>query len=255
MTAVRVAFISAVQAAISPATAAFAAEFAGAEVWNVLDDRLLSDASARGGLDEALTARMCRLIAHAIDGGADAVLLTCSLYASVAHEKTTARLPVLAPDESAFAQLVADGYNRVLVVASFDSAAQDSAARLRAVLADASVATIVESVVVADARPAADAGDKTALERALINHLAPLALNFDAVFLAQYSLAPAGRTLSAALGLPVLSGPVSAARHLAHLLAHPVTDEAPTPAPDHRPHQPATSGPVADTLGSLESPN
>lgn len=218
MTTPRVALVSAVPAAIPPATQAFADEFPEAEVWNILDDRLLGDAGARGGLDHGLQARMQRLITHALDEDADAVLLTCSLYAPVAQQLArTASVPVLAPDESAFAQLARDGYGRVLVVASFPGAAEDSTRRLGAELTKACVPTVLDSFV-ADVKTAAEAGDQHALERALINQLIPLASSFDAVFLAQYSLAPASRALSTALGLPVITGPDSAARRLAQVL-------------------------------------
>ncbi|MGV9799665.1 aspartate/glutamate racemase family protein [Mycobacterium sp. NPDC003449] len=220
MTTPRIALVSAVPAAIPPAAQAFAAEFPAADVWNILDDRLLNDANARGGLDEGLIARMQRLIAHAVDERADAVLLTCSLYGPVAQQVArTAPIPVLAPDESAFAQIAREGYPRVLVVSSFAAAAEDSTRRLGTELARAGVATTLDSVVVSEAKAATEAGDQDGLERALIDRLTPLAPEFDAVFLSQYSLAPAGRVLAAALGLPVVSGPESAARRLAGLLS------------------------------------
>ncbi|GAA1680505.1 hypothetical protein GCM10009830_29430 [Glycomyces endophyticus] len=212
----RIALINAVAAAIAPAQDALARDFPQAEVWNLLDDRLLADADARGGLDDDLRARMNALIALALDSGADGVLLTCSLYGPVAQGYRSER-PVLAPDESAFADLAAAGHARVLVVASFDTAKDDSAARLREALGDNG--TEVTALAVPAAMAATKAGDADALATALVDACRPLAADVDAVFLAQYSLAPAGDRLAAALGLPVVSGPASAAAALRRRLA------------------------------------
>ncbi|GAA2264166.1 hypothetical protein GCM10009853_016880 [Glycomyces scopariae] len=213
-TAPRIALINAVPASIPPAQDALAKAFPQAEVWNLLDDRLLTDADARGGLDDDLRERMNRLITLALAGGADGVLLTCSLYGQVA-QAFTADKPVLAPDEDAVADIAAAGYRRVLVVASFDTAKDDSAARLTAALGGA---TEVTGVAVPAAMTATKAGDHDGLVSALTDACRPLAADVDAVFLAQYSLAPAGDRLSEAIGLPVVSGPASAAAALRRLL-------------------------------------
>lgn len=206
----RIALISAVTAAIAPARSALDELYPEAEVWNILDDRLLSDADDRGGLDEALRARMTRLIDHALTEGADGVLLTCSLYGPVA---TGIRrdAPVLAPDEAAFQEIAAAGYRSVLVVASFEGAKDDSVARLQATLRETGTTTTVTGVAVPAAMAATKAQDPQALLDALTEACLPLAAQVDAVFLAQYSLAPAARGLSDALGIPVLSGPASSA--------------------------------------------
>ncbi|SDD59500.1 aspartate/glutamate racemase family protein [Glycomyces harbinensis] len=212
----KIALISAVTAAIGPAQDALAAAFPQAQVWNLLDDRLLSDADARGGLDADLRSRMNGLIGYALAGGADGVLLTCSLYGPVA-QAFAADLPVLAPDEAAFADLAEAGHRRILVVASFAAAKDDSAARLRDALgADGAEVT---GIAVPEAMAATKAGDAEGLVTALIGACRPLAAEVDAVFLAQYSLAPAGDRLQEALGVPVVSGPASSAAALRRSIA------------------------------------
>lgn len=212
-TAPKIALISAVTAAIAPARDALDELYPAAEVWNILDDRLLSDADERGGLDDALRARMTRLIDHALAEGADGVLLTCSLYGPVATG-TRRDVPVLAPDEAAFREIAASGYDRVLVVASFDGAKEDSIERLETELRAAGSSTVVTGIAVPEAMAATKAQDAEALRAALIAACLPLAPTVDAVFLAQYSLAPAARDLAAAIGIPVLSGPASSAAEL-----------------------------------------
>ncbi|MEV4666368.1 aspartate/glutamate racemase family protein [Microbacterium sp. LWO12-1.2] len=214
----RIALISAVTAAIAPARSALDELYPEAQVWNILDDRLLSDADDRGGLDDALRARMVRLIDHALAEGADGVLLTCSLYGPVASD-VRRDAPVLAPDEAAFQEIATAGYGAVLVVASFEGARDDSVERLEATLREAGSATAVTGIAVPAAMAATKAQDPHALLAALAEACAPYATQVDAVFLAQYSLAPAAHDLAQTLGIPVLSGPASSAVALRRLLA------------------------------------
>ncbi len=214
----RIALISAVTAAIAPARSALDELYPEAQVWNILDDRLLSDADDRGGLDDALRARMLRLIDHALAEGADGVLLTCSLYGPVASD-VRRDAPVLAPDEAAFQEIATAGYGSVLVVASFEGARDDSVERLEATLREAGSATAVTGIAVPAAMAATKAQDPHALLAALAEACAPYATQVDAVFLAQYSLAPAAHDLAQTLGIPVLSGPASSAVALRRLLA------------------------------------
>jgi hypothetical protein len=209
-TRVRVALISATTSAIPPAEAALSREFPEAETWNLVDDRLLNDANERGGLDDALRARMERLIAHAAEAGAAGILLTCSMYGPVAMS-TRLPIPVLAPDEAAIDELVASGHRRIMVLASLETALADSAERVRAALGRAGRDAVVTGVLAPDALAATTTRD---LVRALTEAARPAAGDVDVVFLAQYSLAPAGAEVAEAIGRTVLSGPVSSAIRL-----------------------------------------
>lgn len=209
----RIALISATPTAIAPAVAGLAEEFPAAEPWNLLDDRLLPDAPDDGPLPADLVDRMRRLIGYALAGGADGVLLTCSLYGPVTSTVETP-VPLLAPDTAAFEQALGSasaGGGRVLVLASFEAAMRDSVARFSAAAAAAGSAVEPIGVVAPDAFDAAREGDAAALSDALRNACLPHIAGADAVLLAQYSLAPAAATLSTALGVPVVSGPQAAA--------------------------------------------
>ncbi|WP_405437549.1 hypothetical protein [Streptomyces anulatus] len=211
----RIALISATPTAIAPAVAGLAEEFPAAEPWNLLDDRLLGDAPEDGPLPPPLVDRMTRLIGHALAGGADGVLLTCSLYGSVTEAVETP-IPLLAPDAAAFEQALAlsGGRGRVLVLASFEAAMRDSLTRFSAVAAAAGQATEPVGVVAPDAFGAAREGDLSTLHDALRDACLPHVTDADTVLLAQFSLTPAARSLSTALGVPVVSGPHAAAAAL-----------------------------------------
>ncbi|MFD8521688.1 aspartate/glutamate racemase family protein [Streptomyces capillispiralis] len=217
-----VAMIHAVPAAQRTAEAAFAREFPQATVWNVLDDRLLDDARAAGGLTDALRRRMLRLIGHVLDGGARALLLTCSSYGEVVD---TARVlwnvPVLKSDEAMFQAALAGPYRRIAVVASTAPAVPAAVAQLEALVPQVRPNRPLD-IVTALSEEAATADDPDAAARHLADALrAAGGTDVDAVLLAQYSLTPAGDALAALAGVPVLDGAGAAARELRGLLSSP----------------------------------
>jgi hypothetical protein len=210
-----IALISATPAAIRPAEAAFARVFPAAVLWNILDDRLLIEATDRGGLDDELRIRMGRLIDHAIAGGAAGVLLTCSMYAPVARARDAGTVTVRAPDDAAFDRIASLAPPRLQVVASLPGALRDSCERLRAEPGRRLARTEVAGVLAAGAFAAASAGDQELLFDSIRAALGPGADADPApVFLAQYSLAPAAPLLAERLGRTVITGPDCAAEQL-----------------------------------------
>lgn len=153
----RIALISATPAAIGPAVDGLTTEFPEAEIWNLLDDKLLADANSQGGVTDQLGIRMNRLIRHALTEGADAVLLTCSLYAAVA-QTTTADVPVLAPDEASFDEALSGSFRRILLIASFESALLDVITRFKAAAEaagrDATVTGAIATAALRQPKPA-----------------------------------------------------------------------------------------------------
>ncbi|ROS32111.1 hypothetical protein EDD35_7854 [Amycolatopsis thermoflava] len=206
-----VALVHATPAAMAPAATAFDDEFGEARRWNLLDDTLISDAERAGGLTPALRSRMRALISYAVEGGADAVLLSCSMYGPVADEAAPGLpVPVLSSDGALFAEAARLAPERVVVLGPIEAGTRDTVARLRAHL---DPRTTVDGHVVAGAREALAAGD---IPRAaeLVAETARAAGETDLVVLGQFSLAPVRDAVEAALGVPVLSPPHLAARAL-----------------------------------------
>ncbi|HZK79075.1 MAG TPA: aspartate/glutamate racemase family protein [Gemmatimonadaceae bacterium] len=216
----RIALISATPAAIDPASKALRAEIPEVSIWNILDDTLLTDANYKGGLTPQLVARMQRLISHARAEGAAAILLTCSMYGAVAQDEFQ-DIPILAPDQAAFDELAVSDFGTVLVVASLESSLADSLERLTVSLEDAGSRSRLVGVFASDAMEATETGDVGELVSALATACRAAIGNADAIFLAQYSLAPAAVGLASALQLPVISGPRSAATRLGKALRSP----------------------------------
>ncbi|MFJ3982672.1 aspartate/glutamate racemase family protein [Streptomyces fungicidicus] len=226
-----VAMIHAVPAAHRIAEEAFAREFPQATVWNVLDDRLLDDARAAGGLTGSLRRRMLRLIGHVMDGGAQALLLTCSSYGAVVNTAHALwNVPVLKSDEAMFRAALSGPYRRIAVVASTPPAVPAAVAQLEALVPEVRPDRPV-GIVTALSEEAATAGDPGAAARHLADALyATGGAEVDAVLLAQYSLTPAREALAALLGVPVLDGAGAAARELRALLTPGERPAAPAPA-------------------------
>lgn len=201
MAAPTIALIHGTPAAIVPARDAFTERFPEARLRNVLDDRLIADADAAGGLTPALKDRMATLIGYAVASGADAVLLTCSMYGP-ATEAGGWPVPVAASDQAMFARLRQDRPARVAVLGPLAAGVADTVARLREFLPG----TVVGITV--DGGP-----DRlvAAAERA--------APTVDAIVLGQYSVSPAAAAVGAAVPVPVYSPPHLAAQALREVLS------------------------------------
>ncbi|MFF5251001.1 aspartate/glutamate racemase family protein [Streptomyces leeuwenhoekii] len=212
--------IHAVPAAHRIAEEAFAREFPQATVWNVLDDRLLEDARHAGGLTGPLRRRMLRLIGHVMDGGAQALLLTCSSYGEVVDTaRTLWKVPALKSDEAMFKAALAGPYLRIAVVASTPPAVPAAVAQLEALIPALRPDRPLD-LVTALSEEAAAADDPESVARHLADALyAAGGTDADAVLLAQYSLTPARDALADLVGVPVLDGAGAAARELRGLLS------------------------------------
>ena len=215
-----VALIHASAASVAPAREAFEADFPAAVLWNLLDDRLVVDADAAGGLTPELHRRMTTLIQYAVKGGADAVQLSCSMYGPVALAAGTVQpVTVLASDQAMFDHIASLAPQSVGVIGSLESAAADSAQRLGAAMSQAGLAVRIEHQAVDGAAEAANAGDIERLGQLLGVVATELGERVDLIVLAQYSLAPALEAVTDASPVPVLSPPHLAASTLAGLLA------------------------------------
>jgi hypothetical protein len=205
---------------MAPTAAAFSAEYPGARVWNLLDDRLASDADAAGEVTPSMRNRMVNLIGHGVDGEADAVLMACSMYGSA--KDFAAGLwstPVFTSDGDMMDAIAAARPRRIAVLASLQASAVDSQARLAAHLADADRPSDVVAVFCDGAAAAADAADHSGLVKALVDGMTSRGGDFDAMCIAQYSLSPAHDELARITGVPVFSPPRFAATAIRTRLA------------------------------------
>lgn len=209
-----IAVVHTTPASMAPTVAALAAELPTARVWNLVDDRLGSDADAAGDMTATLRNRMLNLVRHGVTGGADAVLMVCSMYGDT--QPVAERLfsvPVFSSDADMMNEIAARIPRRVAVLASLQAATADSANRLRNALTGHP--TEVSAVFCAGAAKAAAAGDGPGLVDALIAGVESAGGDFDLLCIAQYSLSTVADELADKTGLPVVSPPRYAARAIA----------------------------------------
>ncbi|QBI20137.1 hypothetical protein ER308_11565 [Egibacter rhizosphaerae] len=191
-----VALVHATPAAFVPARDAFAAHFPEADLWNLLDDRLMSAATSGGGLTPTLRRRMYALIDHAHEQGAAGVLLTCSMYGPAAR----AASPLFAPpvrgsDDALLAELADTDTEHLLVAGSASASVDDAIDRFHRDWSEAGKESgpKVESVVVDGAASAVAADDVAALAESVVSACRPHVQTSTSVWLAQYSLRPGGQ--------------------------------------------------------------
>lgn len=211
----RIAVVSGLSAAAPPAAAALAEVFPEAEVWNVIDDRLIEECTRAGSITPELEARMRRLLAHAALSGADGILITCSLFAYLADDVATELdLPVLGPDDAAFEAGLEASRSVLHVVSGVPLALADSTGRLDALARSRGSSVRIAPVLSTAAREASLLDDDDATAARMAEALSTVDDEIEAVVLANFSLSPAAVKLSELIGRPVITGPRSAAAAL-----------------------------------------
>lgn len=216
----RIALIHALEESVLPARAAFAAQWPQAKPFDLLDTSLAVDLAARGSLDDAMTERFLTLARYAAategtNGPARAILFTCSAFGpAIDAVKRTLPIPVLRPNESAFAEALAGG-GRIGLVVTF---APSLAPLTRELEEMAGRPVEVTGVVVEGALAALKAGDGATHDRLVAQAAAGLSA-VDTLILGQFSLARARPAVEAATGLTVVTTPEAAIRGLKRALA------------------------------------
>lgn len=209
---VRIALIHAVPMAMRPVADAFDALWPAAERVNLLDDSLSGDRQRAGALTPAITQRIAALAAYAWHCDADGILYTCSAFGEAIE--TVARLtsrPVLKPNEAMFDAALTAG-KRIAMLATFPPSNPGMEAEFRA---QASEGATLATLSVPEAMDAARRGDMATHNALLANAARDLAgAGYDALMLAQFSMAPASAAVQAVVPFPVLTSPASAVRRL-----------------------------------------
>ena len=195
-------------------------------VSNIVDESLLQDAIAAGGLTPSVSRRVVDHILSAADSGAVAVLATCSsIGPAVEIASRLVGVPVLRIDEP-MASAAIDSGTRIGVLATVASTLDPTVDLLRR-CADR-IAKQVELVPVlrADAFAAIRSGNGAGHDTIIAEAVVQLAGDVDAIVLAQASMARVVATLEpGAVTVPVFSSPGSGMARLASVL-----DEVPVAA-------------------------
>jgi Asp/Glu/hydantoin racemase len=211
----RIALIHALEESVLPARAAFAAHWPEAQAFDLLDTSLATDLAARGRLDAAMTERFLTLARYAAateatSGPARAILFTCSAFGPAINAvKRALPIPVLRPNESAFAEALALG-GRIGLMVTFAPSLPSLTQEIREM---AGGPVEVTGVMVEGALAALKAGDGATHDRLAAEAAARLS-GIDTLILGQFSLARARPAIEAATGLRVVTTPEAAIRGL-----------------------------------------
>lgn len=211
----RIALIHALEESVLPARAAFAAHWPEAKAFDLLDTSLATDLAARGRLDAAMTERFLTLgryaaATEATNGPARAILFTCSAFGpAIDAVKRALPIPVLRPNESAFAEALALG-GRIGLMVTFAPSLPSLTQEIREM---AGAPVEVTGVMVEGALAALKAGDGATHDR-LAAEAAVKLTGIDTLILGQFSLARARPAIEAATGLRVVTTPEAAIRGL-----------------------------------------
>lgn len=174
----------------------------GLELRHVVAGELLERARATGPAAVADDVRA--RVRDAVDGGARAVLCTCSTIGGVAEAAAAgAGVPVVRVDRPMAGAAVAAG-PRVVVLAALESTLGPTVALIEEEAGHAGRSVHVRTVLVGGAWERFEAGDAAGYARR-VAHAADAVTGADVIVLAQASMAPAERLTAARV--PVLSSP------------------------------------------------
>ncbi len=196
----------------------FAKELPGCRVVNILDDSVIRDVIAEGGVGKSVTRRMLQYYQIAADAGADVILNTCSSVGEVvALGREVVSVPIVRIDEPMAAKAVA-GYERIGVLATLSTTLNPTIRLLRSQAgAQGRGVSIVEGL--ADGAYDALVGGRPAEHDELILRAArAIADRVDCIVLAQGSMARMEGALAEKTGRPVLSSPYLAVRSIRSMI-------------------------------------
>jgi Asp/Glu/hydantoin racemase len=187
--------------------------------FHMVDESLIQNTIRARKLTKTTTRRVLAMVQSARDGGADAVVVTCSsIGAAVSLARQIFDFPVIRVDEAMAEAAVRVG-RRIGVAATLRTTLEPTVALLREKALAAQIEVEVMESVCEGAFEAVLAGDTATHDRLLAEALIKLAASVDVVVLAQASMARVVEHLPADAGrAPILSSPELAVKHARSVL-------------------------------------
>jgi Asp/Glu/hydantoin racemase len=194
-------------------------ELPGVEQFHMVDESLIQNTIRANELTKVTIRRVIKMILSAREGGADAVVVTCSsIGPAVSLARGICDFPLVRVDEAMAEEAVRRG-KRIGVAATLRTTLEPTVALLRAKALDAGRAVDVEESLCEGAFAAVLSGDTRTHDQLLADSLVRLRQSVDVVVLAQASMArvvaslPAGNETT-----PILSSPELAVKRARTLL-------------------------------------
>lgn len=215
----RIMLIHALRESVAPIHAAFQANWRGAEVHDLLDSSLSADLAAEQGvLKDTMVRRFETLAEYAAKVGpagrrADGILFTCSAFGpAIDAARKDMAIPVLKPNEAAFAEAIRRGGRAVLLV-TFAPALNAMLAEFEEMKREAASDIAIEGRLVEGALAALQGG-RPEEHDALVAATAAELGDPDTIVLGQFSLARAAPVVREKTSALVLTTPDTAVNAL-----------------------------------------
>ena len=211
----RLAFIHTGAVVIPTITTLAGTYLPGVETHHLLDDKIVADLG-RDAEGTGVRQRLRDLVHAAQQGGADAVMFSCSSISGYAAGlQDELGIPVLRIDEAMADEAVRSG-ERVAVLATLPTTLAPTVALLRERAEAAGRQVEVQEVLIEGAFEAVSSGDRDRHDALVAEAITTQAAQVDVVVLAQASMASAAEAVQT--DTPVLTSPELGVRRAASLL-------------------------------------
>ena len=195
-------------------------ELEGVKIFHMVDESLIQNTIASGHLSNTTIRRLVHMIGSAHEGGADAVMVTCSsIGAAIPVARSMYDFPILRVDEP-MAEKAVTSAERIGVAATLKTTLEPTVSLLKEKAAEQQRAVQVTECLCSGAFEKVLAGDTEGHDRIVSEALRSLAEKVDTVVLAQASMARVVEQLPPdILRIPVLSSPQLAVQQARELLS------------------------------------
>ena len=193
----------------------------GFTIFHMSDESLIRNTMAAQGLTKTTVRRLGQMVGSAHEGGADAVMVTCSsIGAAVPLVQEMYDFPVLRIDE-AMAEIAVQTGRRIGVAATVRTTLEPTIALLKATADRAQREVEIVPSLAEGAFEAVLAGDTARHDELVKAELAGLMKKADIIVLAQASMARVVAGMDTSGGPPILSSPEPALKRARTLLEQP----------------------------------
>lgn len=185
----KIALVSVTLNAVNPMTDYFRKQDPNVEIRNYLDSYLLEKVKKEGGINDGSMRRMFDMLSTACGDGADAVLLTCTVFSPYAeYFSSLLSKPVVCPDK-AMLQEVAAKPGKTAILCTFTGTVDTTRNLYYSCRRSLGREETVEMIVLPEAYEAAAKGDFVTHDAVIKAKAEELDLQYDQIVLAQISMA------------------------------------------------------------------
>jgi Asp/Glu/hydantoin racemase len=186
---------------------------------NIMDDSLLPDCMAAGGITPEVTRRMCAYVVAAEVAGADAILSLCSsLGPTIDVARKRVRIPVIKIDD-AHTEKAAREADRVGVMATVATTLAPTVALIREKAAALGKPVEIQESLSNAAFEALMRGEKDQHDAMVLDAACELGPKVDVILFAQASMTRLAPAVEQVTGRPVLTSPRLSIEHTKRVLA------------------------------------